>query len=93
MKFPFCSAVTCTTTPVSSRVSVPVRLQEPALPATTIGLPGWADPGLTEVMAGVSVTATVTLAMPQGACPVALRMSSHQPYWNWSWPMNSAFGV
>jgi len=70
-----------------------VWLQEPVLPATVIGVPGFPDPGLTDVMTGVSVTAMVTVAVPQSAFPAALRMSSHRLYWNWSWPMNPGSGV
>jgi hypothetical protein len=65
VKPPFWVAAMVATAPVPWRASVPVRLQEPVLPSTSTVRPGAVDPGLTEEITGMAVTATVTVADEQ----------------------------
>jgi hypothetical protein len=67
VKLPPWSPVTRTAAPVSRRVSVPARPHDPVLPATSTGVPGEVEPGLIDVMTGVLVTVTLTVADGQAA--------------------------
>jgi hypothetical protein len=65
VKLPSRSPLTATAAPVPWRLSLPARLQEPVLPATSTFRPGGEDPGRTEEMTGVAVTVTETVANGQ----------------------------